>query len=81
MLLNACECLIRALTPSASDVLDANARHAVCTPFQCFESDAAAFGVDAPPSRDTQAVTTTTMALLGALLVAAWWPSRSGGKD
>ena len=49
MLLNAlCECIMQ-ISPSPAEVVEANARYAVCTAAQCFEGDADAFGLGPTP--------------------------------
>lgn len=78
MLFNdACECLMAALgyaaaTPSIADVLGADARHAVCTATQCFESDVDAFGLVAPPPTSSSLLS----AFAAVATLALWFAAR-----
>lgn len=73
---DACECLMAAFfgyvaTPSVTEVLDADARHGVCTATQCFESDADAFGLVAPSAPSPLLTSIAAAAALALWLAAA----------
>lgn len=67
---DACLQMMQRLAPSVADVLKQTTRSSVCTPSQCFESDADAFALHAP-GNDAPWTVVAAACTIGVVVVCA----------